>query len=330
MATMYPLLFSLLLTALCRIMGTGDVLVTYCDMRMRLPAVGRYSDVRLPRRYTPHNDGDRGKSNSRTNNLNVASVGRSMQEGRSVVASRCSDEAWALGRYQVPCQSGIEDRNHILAIAAKELGVREATGNNDGKRVEEYLAYTHLGKGYAWCAAFVSWCYGQAGHPQPRNPWAPALFPKSRTYSVERMRLPAVGRYSNRLSAVVKLQGDKVIGLQRDAGKSNSRTITQNVAYEIFGNSRRRHYPYSQKFQATSFELLLRSKVTKSPLGLEDIKSDIFGIYSTSAKRINHVGLVKEVQGKYLVTIEGNSHNKVESRRRHLSTVYAFANWVNE
>ena len=72
------------------------------------------------------------------------------------------------------------------------------------------------------------------------------------------------------------------------------------------------------------------NKVTKSPSGLEDIKSDLFGIYSTSAKRVNHVGLVKEVQGKYLVTIEGNSNNRVESRRRHLSTVYAFANWVNE
>jgi len=44
-------------------------------------------------------------------------------------------------------------RNKIVRIAADELGVREATGNNDGKRVEAYLRYTNLGKGYAWCAA---------------------------------------------------------------------------------------------------------------------------------------------------------------------------------
>src|SRR5690606_12876856 len=74
------------------------------------------------------------------------------------------------------------DRSRIIVIASKEIGVREATGNNDGKRVEGYLAYTHLGKGYSWCAAFVCWCYGQAGLSQPRNPWSPALFPKTRVY----------------------------------------------------------------------------------------------------------------------------------------------------
>jgi hypothetical protein len=36
--------------------------------------------------------------------------------------------------------------------------VREATGRNDGKQVEKYLASVRLGKGYAWCGAFVNWC----------------------------------------------------------------------------------------------------------------------------------------------------------------------------
>jgi len=61
-------------------------------------------------------------------------------------------------------------RMQIVGIAADESGARELTGNNDGERVEEYLSYTGLGKGYAWRAAFVSWCYGKAGQPQPRNP----------------------------------------------------------------------------------------------------------------------------------------------------------------
>ncbi len=148
-----------------------------------------------------------------------------------------------------------EVRSRIIAIASKEIGVREATGNNDGKRVEEYLAYTHLGKGQPWCAAFVCWCYGQAGLPQPRNPWSPALFPKARVY--------------------------------------------------------------------------WRGRTSPCPSGIEDIKADLFGIYSSSAKRINHVGLVKAVEGKYLLTIEGNSNNRVESRRRHLSTVYALARWID-
>lgn len=146
-------------------------------------------------------------------------------------------------------------RQQIMEIASDEIGVREATGNNDGKRVEEYLRYTDLGKGHQWCAAFASWCYGQAGLSQPRNPWSPALFPNTRLY------------------------------------------CKGSACYEV-GTTK-----------------MIRS-------------ADLFGIYGVSAKRINHVGLVKEVQGQYLFTIEGNSNDRVESRRRHLSTIYALSDWI--
>ncbi|TJZ53828.1 peptidoglycan-binding protein [Sphingobacterium olei] len=144
----------------------------------------------------------------------------------------------------------------MTTIATAELGIKEATGNNDGKRVEQYLRYTNLGKGHQWCAAFVSWCYGQAGLTQPRNPWSPALFPNARTYWKR-------GKFAN--------------------------------------------------LQIREFAI-----------------ADVFGIYSSSAKRINHVGLIKERDNKYLITIEGNSNNRVESRRRHLSTIYALADWITE
>lgn len=57
--------------------------------------------------------------------------------------------------------------------------------------------------------------------------------------------------------------------------------------------------------------------------------ADLFAIYGAKAKRINHVGLIKERQDNYLIAIEGNSNNRVESRRRHLKTIYAVSNWVN-
>jgi len=31
-----------------------------------------------------------------------------------------------------------------------------------------------------WCAAWVSWCYGQAEYGEPRTAWSPALFPEER------------------------------------------------------------------------------------------------------------------------------------------------------
>lgn len=69
----------------------------------------------------------------------------------------------------------------LREIYFTEIGVKEATGNNDGSRIGEYLGYCGLPEGYAWCAAFVSWCHGQAGYGEPRNAWAAALFPSSRT-----------------------------------------------------------------------------------------------------------------------------------------------------
>jgi cell wall-associated NlpC family hydrolase len=51
-----------------------------------------------------------------------------------------------------------------LAIAVKELGVKESPPNsNDGPRVRVYQAETGAYK-QAWCASFVAWAYHEAGH----------------------------------------------------------------------------------------------------------------------------------------------------------------------
>lgn len=49
-----------------------------------------------------------------------------------------------------------------LEVARTQLGIREATGHNDGEAVESYLRSVGLGKGYAWCQAFVYWSFNQA------------------------------------------------------------------------------------------------------------------------------------------------------------------------
>lgn len=143
-----------------------------------------------------------------------------------------------------------EQRNKLIQIATAELGVSEEGGDNQGQRVGEYLGYVGLGMGYEWCAAFASWCYGQAGFGAPRSAWSPALFPKVRRYAAPDIRK---GRFKS---------------------------------------------------------------------------ADLFAIYSGELQRIHHVGLVKAVDGAMVISIEGNSHDRVESRRRPLSTIYAMANWV--
>lgn len=146
---------------------------------------------------------------------------------------------------------GSDLRKRVIDSAVQEIGVQEATGNNDGPRVEAYLRYVGLGKGYAWCAAFVSWCYGRAGRPLPRNAWCPALFPMARRYK----------------------------------------------AAQIAQGSIR--------------------------------QADLFAIYSSSLRRIDHVGLVRQQKGSWIVTVEGNSANRVLSKRRPLTTIYAFSNWLD-
>lgn len=53
----------------------------------------------------------------------------------------------------------------VLDAARSQIGVREATGNNDGVPAERYSN----GQQEPWCANFVSWCFRQAGHPLPGN-----------------------------------------------------------------------------------------------------------------------------------------------------------------
>ena len=48
------------------------------------------------------------------------------------------------------------NRAALVAIALDEVGTREATGRNDGARVNEYQSVTGT-PGLAWCGSFVAW-----------------------------------------------------------------------------------------------------------------------------------------------------------------------------
>jgi hypothetical protein len=69
----------------------------------------------------------------------------------------------------------------VAAIYTAEIGVREKTGHNDGARVEEYLKAANLKKGDAWCAAFVTWAFEQAGVEAVVSGWSPDWFPAKHT-----------------------------------------------------------------------------------------------------------------------------------------------------
>ena len=57
----------------------------------------------------------------------------------------------------------VEKKASIQEAYTGYIGVREATGKNDGKQVEKFLKNVGLGPGFPWCAAFVKTCLIEAG-----------------------------------------------------------------------------------------------------------------------------------------------------------------------
>jgi len=64
---------------------------------------------------------------------------------------------------EVEDQEPEDIRSKVAQLYTDEIGVREKTGKNDGKDVEKYLKSVGLGKGNAWCAAFVHWVLAESG-----------------------------------------------------------------------------------------------------------------------------------------------------------------------
>ncbi len=120
-----------------------------------------------------------------------------------------------------PVDAATEDncRASLIRIARAELGVRELTGKNDGRRVEEYLAVAGLKKGQPWCAAFVSWIFRQEGFHQPITGWSPSLFPASRLTSklkaaqVFGIYIPQKKRVAH-AGVIERIQGDWYLSIE--------------------------------------------------------------------------------------------------------------------
>jgi len=75
-----------------------------------------------------------------------------------------------------PAQTVKDPASRLQQVYISQIGVREATGRNDGPAVEMYLRSVGLGKGNAWCAAFVKWCFDQVGIHTPITAWSPTAY----------------------------------------------------------------------------------------------------------------------------------------------------------
>ncbi len=71
-------------------------------------------------------------------------------------------------------------RGCVRSMYESQIGVREATGKNDGIDVEKYLKSVSQTKGAPWCAAFVNWTLKHCYADYANSAWSPSWFPKSR------------------------------------------------------------------------------------------------------------------------------------------------------
>lgn len=116
----------------------------------------------------------------------------------------------------------------LIPIAQAELWVREETGNNDGKRIEEYQATVGLKKGDPYCAAFISWVFKQAGYSAPRTGWSPSLFPLAKLVkaaapgNVFGIYFPSLKRIAH-CGFVEHVKGDWISTIEGNTNVSGSR-----------------------------------------------------------------------------------------------------------
>ncbi|GAA5036649.1 hypothetical protein GCM10011506_30010 [Marivirga lumbricoides] len=152
-----------------------------------------------------------------------------------------------------------QQRQCLQQVYNSQIGVREQGGANRGTQVEQYLASVGFAPGYAWCAAFISWCYQQVGIEHPKNAWVPS-------YALERNLIYKRGEFIKQLPQ----------------------------------------------------------------------QGDLFLIWYERLKRPAHIGFVDQWQGKWVITVEGNTNNDgsregdgVYRKRRLQKQIWAVSNFID-
>lgn len=123
----------------------------------------------------------------------------------------------------------------ISTAAADYVGVREATGKNDGPEVEYFLAQTGHPRGTAWCGAFTYTAHIEAGLRPPGDPsayaWSPTWFSTTtRLVAVDRCEpgdvmgiyFPSLGRIAH-VGVVERRDGDVLTTIEGNTNDASSR-----------------------------------------------------------------------------------------------------------
>jgi len=142
-------------------------------------------------------------------------------------------------KYELHCNKELLSKSHELALS--QVGVKEATGKNDGKQVEKYLASVNLSKGNPYCAAGQYWCFKEGARLLKLDEFLIPIYKTGSTYLMfNKAKLGRKVRYKpkkndllfwivtttghvERIDSVMKGGWVRTIGFNTSSGKGNQR-----------------------------------------------------------------------------------------------------------
>lgn len=102
-------------------------------------------------------------------------------------------------KYELKCNKELLLKSREICIS--QIGIKEATGHNDGERVESYLASVGLSKGFPYCAAGQYYCFLKASEILKLDK---SVIPIYRTGSTLKMFNEAI-KYKKRVKYLAKI-----------------------------------------------------------------------------------------------------------------------------
>ena len=139
-----------------------------------------------------------------------------------------------------------------------------------------------------------------------------------------------------------KNDGKEVEAYLRSVGLARGNPYCAAIVYWIGQEAARgteRKPPYPKTGWSPS---MVSSPTWKRGKGRDPQPADTFGIYFHSKKRVAHTGLIEQIDGDYLITIEGNTSSRaaigsasdregegVRRKRRPIRTIYSVRNWFD-
>lgn len=167
-----------------------------------------------------------------------------------------------------------------LQIARQYVGITERGGNNRGPEVKKFLASVGLNQGYAWCAAFTSFCLTEADveYPTKRSAGARNFISNRSVRAVDVMRGKAKVEPGWLLIWGKGNSWSGHIGFVTSWGKVSGKTIEGNTSSGRAGSQRDGDGVYTRNrsiqpgnyFRITHFEPVV-SKPEPKPVTLKDM-----------------------------------------------------------